>query len=481
MVACVTGLFERVGIERSGSGTCCDIVKQDRVTASVWIKNCSVEMGKGGKKEVASSSNQTVSWDEVRKHRAREDKWLVIEGQVYNITEWSKRHPGGSRLISHYAGQDATEAFRAFHNDHDFVRKYMKALHVGSVGETEQDKDETLKKDFEELRQTAQRMKLFTPSVCFFIVQFAHIIAFEILAYLTLYYWGTGWLPWLVSVMCYSIVEAQSGWTQHDFGHLSVFNSTRFNHWMHQYIMCFTKGASCDWWNHLHYQHHAKPNVLYKDPDVRLEAVFVLGETMPKRVAKERKTSPPYNWQHRYFFAVGPPLLFPVYFQYMVFYHAISRKKWVDLIVMLGFYFKFFYLYSGLLGWGVIPYYLAFRIVGSHWFVWVSQSNHIPMEIEDDKERCWVPLQMYATCDVEKSFFNDWFTGHLNFQIEHHLFPTMPRHNLYKIAPLVQTLCKKHNIPYTVKPLGTAFGDIVRALKHSGEIWHAYYEAYHHM
>ncbi|KAG8131113.1 putative Fatty acid desaturase 1 protein, partial [Naja naja] len=46
-----------------------------------------------------------------------------------------------------------------------------------------------------------------------------------------------------------------------------------------------------------------------------------------------------------------------------------------------------------------------------------------------------------ATCNVDHSWFNDWFTGHLNFQIEHHLFPTMPRHNYYKVAPLVKSLC----------------------------------------
>lgn len=434
-------------------------------------------MGKGGDK--VANGLQSLTWDEVRKHREREDKWLVIEGQAYDITEWSKRHPGGQRLISHYAGQDATEAFRAFHNDHDFVRKHMKPLHVGSIDHPD-DKDLALKKDFEELRHTAQKMKLFTPSICFFVLSILHIIFFEIMAYLILYVYGTGWVPFLASVICYSIVEAQSGWIQHDFGHLSVFNSSRLNHWVHQYLMCFTKGASCDWWNHLHYQHHAKPNVLYKDPDVRLEAVFVLGETMPKRVAKDRPFSLPYNWQNWYFFIIGPPLLFPVYFQLMVFNHAITRRKWLDLTVMLMFYLKFFYLYSNMLGWAVIGYYLAFRIVGSHWFVWVSQSNHIPMEIEDDKERSWVPLQMYATCDVEKSFFNDWFTGHLNFQIEHHLFPTMPRHNLYKIAPLVRSMCQKHSIPYTVKPLGTAFADIVRALKHSGAVWHSYRQAYHH-
>jgi fatty acid desaturase len=85
---------------------------------------------------------------------------------------------------------------------------------------------------------------------------------------------------------------------------------------------------------------------------------------------------------------------------------------------------------------------------------------------------------LHATCDIEKSQFNDWFTGHLNFQIEHHLFPTMPRHNLYKIQPLVRALCEKHRVPYQVKTLSEAFADIVRSLRHSGEVWLAYRDAY---
>ena len=59
------------------------------------------------------------------------------------------------------------------------------------------------------------------------------------------------------------------------------------------------------------------------------------------------------------------------------------------------------------------------RCLESHWFTWVTQCNHLPMEIDDDKEKPWLTLQMSATCDLEKSLFNDWFTGHLNFQIEH--------------------------------------------------------------
>uniref|UniRef100_A0A8C6V6B8 Fatty acid desaturase domain-containing protein n=1 Tax=Naja naja TaxID=35670 RepID=A0A8C6V6B8_NAJNA len=124
-----------------------------------------------------------------------------------------------------------------------------------------------------------------------------------------------------------------------------------------------------------------------------------------------------------------------------------------------------------------MAYYWLCRFLEAAWFVWVSQMNHIPMNIDYDTNMDWVSTQLHATCNVDQSFFNDWFTGHLNFQIEHHLFPTMPRHNYSKVAPLVKSLCAKYGITYHSKPLLTAFGDILRSLKVSGETW---LEAYLH-
>jgi len=48
------------------------------------------------------------------------------------------------------------------------------------------------------------------------------------------------------------------------------------------------------------------------------------------------------------------------------------------------------------------------------------------------------------------------------FILSFSLFPQMPRHNYYKVAPLVNSLCTKHGVEYKVKPLLTAFKDIVR-------------------
>jgi len=57
---------------------------------------------------VVDSEQQLYKWDDIRQHDSDDDKWIVINNDVYNITEWAKRHPGGFDVISHYAGQDAT-------------------------------------------------------------------------------------------------------------------------------------------------------------------------------------------------------------------------------------------------------------------------------------------------------------------------------------------------------------------------------------
>jgi fatty acid desaturase 2 (delta-6 desaturase) len=434
-------------------------------------------MGKGGD-PVPENGVRSLSWDEVRQHDKKNDKWIVIDGAVYDISNFARKHPGGERIIGHYAGQDATEAFREFHPTTKLVRRYMPNLEIGQLPSKSSPKssDDDIKQAFLEIRKKAEEMNLFTPSKVFFILQFAHIIFFDVLAYLIMRNYGTGWLPYLGSMICLLISLSQAGWLQHDFGHLSVFSSNKINHAFHSVTMNIMKGASSSWWKHLHNQHHSKPNVIMKDPDVKLDPVFVVGDTIPKKMAEKRTSPMPYNWQHLYFFAIGPPLLFPIYFQYMVFKHPLVRGHYMDVCIMMLFYVKFFFLYAPFLGFfGALGFFFLTRCLESHWFVWVSQSNHIPMDIEDDLERPWLPLQLYATCDVDKSFFNDWFTGHLNFQIEHHLFPTMPRHNLYKIQPMVREMCRKHGIPYQCKSLSQAFGDVVRSLKRSGEIWEKHY------
>lgn len=89
--------------------------------------------------------------------------------------------------------------------------------------------------------------------------------------------------------------------------------------------------------------------------------------------------------------------------------------------MMVVFYLTFHLTFAHLLGgfWASFRWYFFIRFLESHWFTWVTQISHLPMEIDTDKKKDWVSMQLAGTCDVEQSWFNDWFTGHLNYQVEH--------------------------------------------------------------
>nr|AGR45587.1 fatty acyl desaturase [Clarias macrocephalus x Clarias gariepinus] len=438
-------------------------------------------MGGGGHRGEQLGSGETSSckqytWDEVQKHNRRGDQWVVIERKVYNVTEWTKRHPGGRRVLAHYAGEDATEAFIAFHPDQRFVRKYMKPLLVGELASSEPSQDHgksvALVEDFETLRKQLEAQGLFRTSPLFFILYLGHILLLEGLSLALLWTFGNGWIITALISVILATAQAQAGWLQHDFGHLSVFKNSTWDHIMHKFVIGHLKGASANWWNHRHFQHHAKPNVITKDPDVNMINILVLGNILPVEYGVKKVKNMPYNHQHKYFFLIGPPLLIPLYFNLHILQTMYSQRDWVDFAWYLSFYARYlscYVPYYGILGSLVLLTFV--RFLESHWFVWVTQMNHIPMDIDYEKYDDWLSMQLKATCNVEQSFFNDWFTGHLNFQIEHHVFPTMPRHNLVRVAPQLRELCKKYGVQYQVKGLLEAMSDIIGSLRKSGELW----------
>lgn len=434
-------------------------------------------MGKGSKKlENGVNLQNNYSWDDVKEHDKKNDKWLVIDGKVYNISNFMKKHPGGARVIGAYGGQDATDVWTAYHKDRAAVAKYLAPLLVGELNDQ---KEAEIERDFRELRKTVESTGLLKSRPVFFMWHLLSILVIDLIGYLILLNFGTSWLPYLTAVALFTTAQAQSGWLLHDFGHLSVFKSTKLNHLVQRFIIGQLKGGSSHWWNFRHSLHHTKPNIINKDPDIRLELFFLPGETLPKLYGQKRKGCMPYGYQHLYFFLLTP-LLRSVYFVIDNIYFMIRRRDYWDILFASTFFLKLFFCLGPVVG-GALNAYVLFTFVGcleSHWFVYCSQMSHIPNEIDFDRAKDWVRLQLDSTCNVAQSAFNDWFTGHLNFQIEHHLFPTMPRHNFHRVAPLVRSLCKKHGINYREKSLLVAFADIVRSLKHSAEIWsEAYYDS----
>jgi len=76
--------------------------------------------------------NKEWTVEEVAKHNTEKDCWVIVNGQVLDVTDFLAEHPGGKKAILIYAGKDATEEFNMLHKP-DVIEKYAPQAVVGKV------------------------------------------------------------------------------------------------------------------------------------------------------------------------------------------------------------------------------------------------------------------------------------------------------------------------------------------------------------
>jgi acyl-lipid Delta6-acetylenase / acyl-lipid (9-3)-desaturase len=94
-----------------------------------------------------------------------------------------------------------------------------------------------------------------------------------------------------------------------------------------------------------------------------------------------------------------------------------------------------------------IPHVEYVQVVAGFMLALVFVQSHNGMEVYMDKKD-FVSAQLVSTRNIDSNMWMDWFTGGLNFQIEHHLFPTLPRHNLTRAKDMVMQFCKDNKFVY---------------------------------
>merc|ERR1719436_1850340 len=85
------------------------------------------------KKEKKSGGGGGLTLAEVAKHTTKQDCWVVVSGQVLDVTKFLGEHPGGELAILTFAGKDATEEFNMIHPP-DVIGKYAPDAIIGTVG-----------------------------------------------------------------------------------------------------------------------------------------------------------------------------------------------------------------------------------------------------------------------------------------------------------------------------------------------------------
>ena len=93
--------------------------------------------------------------------------------------------------------------------------------------------------------------------------------------------------------------------------------------------------------------------------------------------------------------------------------------------------------------------------------------NHFAVKVYvgPPKGNDWFEKQTSGTLDISCSSWTYWFYGGLQFQLEHHLFPKIPRRQLRKVSPVVRDPCMKHNLPYRSLSFWEADQWMIRTLR----------------
>ncbi|GES63801.1 cytochrome b5 [Aspergillus terreus] len=72
------------------------------------------------------------SREQVAEHNKAGDFWMIINQEVYDVTEFESEHPGGGKVLLKVAGKDATREFQKYHRN-AILQRYKERLLIGVV------------------------------------------------------------------------------------------------------------------------------------------------------------------------------------------------------------------------------------------------------------------------------------------------------------------------------------------------------------
>ena len=273
---------------------------------------------------------------------------------------------------------------------------------------------------------------------------------------------GESW--WQLMTAAYlAVVFTQIAFVGHDAGHRQIFRSRRANDLVGLIHGNVLIGVSFDWWVAKHNRHHSNPNHEDLDPDISIVAVAFTADQASSRHGLVRLLARYQAW-----------LFFPLLLLEAAHLHLASTKailrgsgrataiEGLLLVAHVAGYLTalvlvlsplqavaFLVLHQGLFG-----LYLGCAFAPNH--------KGMPTLTAAD-ELDFLRRQVLTSRNVAGGRLVDWLLGGLNYQIEHHLFPNMPRPNLRRAQPLIRAFCQQHGLSYTEASL---FGSYAEAVRH---------------
>ena len=310
--------------------------------------------------------------------------------------------------------------------------------------------------EFSALLHTVRDAGLLRRRRGFYILTFASITLAMVAAWVGFAYLQETWYTLIIAAVL-GIIFTQYAFLGHEAAHRQVFESGKANEYAGRVLADFFVGMSYSWWMAKHSRHHGNPNTVGKDPDIEPDFIVFQEDDARKLTGFKAAMTRRQGW---FFF---PALLLEGLNLHQHAYRTVFSRKKVDRrafsIVLLtvrnvAYLSVIFYF---------LPLGMAFAFLGVQLAIfglYMGASfapNHIGMPIlPADSKVDFLRRQVLTSRNVSGGWFMNIFMGGLNFQVEHHLFPSMPRPHLRKANEIVREYCDARQIAYTETGYGRA-------------------------
>ena len=255
---------------------------------------------------------------------------------------------------------------------------------------------------------------------------------------------------WLqaANAVALAIISGQLGFQLHDAGHRQMF-ATR---WKNVAVGLLTGnlllGMSYGWWVEKHNRHHANPNHVDMDPDVNMVAIaYSPGQALERRGPLRLMA----RYQAFLFFPLLLLLAWSMHAASLAFLlQRGSRYRRRELALLGAHALLYVGLFVWLLGpWAALMVIVIHQCCGGFYLALVFAPNHKGMpQVDDASDIDFLRRQVLTSRNVRSHPLTDLWYGALNYQIEHHLFPTIARNRVREAHVIVREFCGERGIPY---------------------------------
>jgi fatty acid desaturase len=263
-------------------------------------------------------------------------------------------------------------------------------------------------------------------------------------------------------------VSGQLGFQLHDSGHRQMFPSRRLNTIVGIVTGNGLLGMSHGWWVDKHNRHHGNPNNLDLDPDIDVGVIAYSEEQALAKTGVSR-------WIVRHQAGLFFPLLFGL--AWIMHVNGVrfliatrDRLRWVEVAALCAHAIAFPLLLIVLVGpWRALLVIVIQKCVGGFYLASVFAPNHKGMpQLDSTQQMDFLRSQVLTSRNVKSSPITDLLYGSLNYQIEHHLFPTMPRCNVRRAHGIVRAYCAEVGVPYYETSIYRSYREILSFLHEVG-------------